>query len=288
MMTITETYTETGTGTDNNMVDRPFEAGAYETILVEMAAPHVAMVTLNRPDFANAFNTQMAHDLVDLFELLSTTRNDIRALILTGSGTRAFCAGGDLKERNGMSDDAWFAQHLIYERMARALVNCPLPLIGAINGAAFGGGSELTACCDFAFASDNAKFAQTEVKLGIIPGAGGTQLLTRAVGARRAKELILSGRVFSAEDAYHWGLVNAVLPADELIPHAMAIATQIAANAPIAVRQAKQAIDRGQDMGLAAGMAFEIECYNRTVGTDDRREGVRAFNEKRTAQFTGK
>lgn len=260
---------------------------AFETLLVETASPHVLLVTLNRPESSNAFNTQMANDLVNLFETISMDHNAHRAIILTGAGDRAFCAGGDLKERNGMSNEAWFAQHLVYERMSRAILGCPIPLIGAINGAAFGGGSELTACCDFAFASSHARFAQTEVKLGIIPGAGGTQLLTRAVGERRAKELILSGRIFTAAEACEWGLINAVLPANDLMPYTFEVAEQIAANAPIAVRQAKQAIARGQDMGLAAGLALEIECYNRTVPTTDRREGVSAFNEKRQPAFTG-
>lgn len=260
---------------------------SFETLLVETVKPGVLLVTLNRPESANAFNTQMAEDLVSFFEAINMNSQNHSVIVLTGAGERAFCAGGDLKERNGMSNEAWFAQHLVYERMSRALVGCPLPLIGAINGAAFGGGSELTACCDFAFASANARFAQTEVKLGIIPGAGGTQLLTRAIGARRAKELILSGRVFSADEAHEWGLVNAVLPADELMPYTLGIAAEIAANAPIAVRQAKQAIMRGEDMGLASGLSFEIECYNRTVTTQDRHEGVRAFNEKRAPKFSG-
>jgi len=259
----------------------------FETLIVDTVAPHVLLVTLNRPEASNAFNTQMANDLVELFETISMDNRDHRVIILTGAGDRAFCAGGDLKERNGMSNDAWFAQHLVYERMSRAILGCPLPLIGAINGYAFGGGSELTACCDFAFASTNAHFAQTEVKLGIIPGAGGTQLLTRAVGERRAKELILSGRIFSADEAHEWGLINDVLPPVELMPHVTSVAEGIAANAPIAVRQAKQAISRGQDMGLAAGLALEIECYNRTVTTADRREGVSAFNEKRKPKFIG-
>lgn len=259
----------------------------FETLQLAIAAPHVLTVTLNRPTASNAFNTRMAHDLVAVFEGLASDTGDNRVVVITGAGDRAFCAGGDLKERNGMSDKAWFAQHLVYERMTRAILGCPIPLIGAINGAAYGGGSELTACCDFAYASDNARFAQTEVKLGIIPGAGGTQLLTRAVGERRAKELILSGRVFSADEACEYGLITAVVPANELMPRVIEVASQIAGNAPIAVRQAKQAITRGQDMGLGAGLAFEIECYNRTVTTADRREGVAAFNERRPANFTG-
>jgi len=138
------------------------------------------------------------------------------------------------------------------------------------------------------YASDNARFAMTETSLGIIPGAGGTQTLARALGERRAKELILSARRFDAEQAHRWGLVNEVLTPENLLAEVLQVASRIAANAPIAVRQAKQAIHRGLQMSLSDGLAFEIEAYNRTVPTEDRREGVQAFNEKRAAQFQGK
>lgn len=212
---------------------------------------------------------------------------DTRVLVLTGSGDRAFCAGGDLKERNGMSDTAWGRQHLIYERMARAILNCPTPIIGVINGAAYGGGCELVAAVDFAYVAEGAKFAQTEVKFGIIPGAGGTQTLARAIGERRAKELILTGQVFDADQALDWGLANAIYPLKELMPAALATAQTLAENAPIAVRQAKQAIGKGRQMSLADGLSFEIEAYNRTIPSQDRREGVKAFNEKRKPNFSG-
>ena len=260
---------------------------SYETLLLSQPVPHVLQITLNRPEAANAFNTQMALDLVSAFEAVSMDAGDTRAIILTGSGTRAFCAGGDLKERNGMSNAAWGKQHLIYERMARAVINCPIPIIGAINGAAYGGGCELAAAVDFAYVAEGAKFAQTEVKIGIIPGAGGTQTLPRAIGERRAKELILTGQVFNAQQALEWGLANAVYSAEELLPAALKTAQAIAANAPVAVRQAKQAISKGPSMSLADGLAFEIESYNRTISTQDRREGVSAFNEKRAPDFKG-
>ena len=263
------------------------ELPPFTTLMTEMAAPRVLLVTLNRPDAANAFNTAMAGELTTLFEALNLDSGDVRAVVLTGAGGRAFCAGGDLKERHGMSDADWFAQHRIYERMARAIIGLPLPLIAAVNGAAYGGGCELASACDFIYAADNARFAQTEVRLGIIPGAGGTQLLARAVGERRAKELIMSGAAFSATEAAQWGLVNKVVPADDLLPAVLEMAGMIAGNAPVAVRQAKQAIHTGMDMGLAAGLSFEIEAYNRTVTTADRREGVAAFNEKRKPDFSG-
>ena len=260
---------------------------SYETLLLSHPKNHVLQITLNRPAAANAFNTQMAQDLVNAFEAITMDPGDTRVLVLTGSGDRAFCAGGDLKERNGMSDTAWGRQHLIYERMARAILNCPTPIIGVINGAAYGGGCELVAAVDFAYVAEGAKFAQTEVKFGIIPGAGGTQTLARAIGERRAKELILTGQVFDADQALDWGLANAIYPLKELMPAALATAQTLAENAPIAVRQAKQAIGKGRQMSLADGLSFEIEAYNRTIPSQDRREGVKAFNEKRKPKFSG-
>jgi enoyl-CoA hydratase len=258
-----------------------------DTLSVQTIDTHILLVTLDRPEASNAFNTQMAWDLVGLFEELAVNSDAFRVVVITGAGERAFCAGGDLKERNGMSDAAWFAQHLVYERMMRAVVGCPLPIIGAINGAAYGGGCELVAALDFVYVSETARFAQTETKLGIIPGAGGTQNLARAVGEKRAMELILSGKVFSAAEALEWGLANAVYQPADLLDAALATAGTIATNAPIAIRQAKQAIHKGLQMGLLDGMAFEIEAYNRTVSTADRREGVLAFNEKRKPLFKG-
>jgi enoyl-CoA hydratase len=260
----------------------------FQTITVERRDRNILLVTLNRPEASNALNTQMGLDLVELFEGFSTDIEGLRVVILTGQGDKAFCAGGDLKQRNGMTDEAWQAQHLVFERMLRAVLGCPIPVIGAINGAAYGGGCEIAAAFDFVYASTNARFALTEVTLGIMPGGGGTQTLTRAVGERRAKELILSGLPFSAAEAEQWGLVNRVLPSGELLEAAFAIANRIAANGPISVRQAKQAIHRGLQMSLADGLTFEIEAYNRLVPTADRREGVLAFNERRKANFQGK
>jgi enoyl-CoA hydratase len=260
----------------------------FETILAERRDDHILVVSLNRPESSNALNTQMGLDLVELFEGFSTDIEGLRAVILTGSGDKAFCAGGDLKQRNGMTDEAWQAQHLVFERMLRAVLGCPIPVIGAVNGAAYGGGCEIAAATDFVYAATHARFALTEVTLGIMPGGGGTQTLARAVGERRAKELILSGLPFSADEAERWGLVNRVLPPEELLPAALAIAGRIAANGPISVRQAKQAVHRGLQMSLADGLTFEIEAYNRLVPTADRREGVLAFNERRKPNFQGK
>jgi enoyl-CoA hydratase/carnithine racemase len=266
----------------------PIVAKRYDTLLADLPAPGVLRVTLNRPAVANAFNTQMARDLLDLWSALAAAPGETRCAVLTGAGARAFCAGADLKERNGMSDGEWQAQHDIIERQYRALLDCPVPVIAAVNGHAFAGGFEMMLACDFAYAVREARFALTEVTLGIMPGAGGTQFLPRAAGERRAKEIILTGRPFGAEEAFAWGIVNRLCDAERLMAEAIETAATIAANAPLAVRQAKKAIHAGLQLDLASALLFEIEAYNRLVPTEDRREGIRAFNEKRKPTFTGR
>jgi len=261
---------------------------SYETIVIERPEAEVLLVTLNRPAASNAINTQMGRDLLDLFEALIADPNLVRAVVLTGAGDKAFCAGGDLKERRGMSDAVWQAQHHVFERKARALIECPVPVIAAVNGAAYGGGCEMALACDFIYASRLTRFALPEVTLGIMPGAGGTQTLPRAVGERRAKELLLSGRPWSAEDALRWGMVNRLCEPTILVAEAVETAKAIAENAPISIRQAKRSIHHGLSLSLADGMLFEIEAYNRMIPTEDRREGVAAFNEKRKPRFEGR
>jgi len=263
-------------------MDRPFE-----TLHARSLDGDVLQVLLNRPDAANAMNTQMGRDLLALFAHLAAEPQEARCVVLSATGQRAFCAGADLKERNGMTDAQWQAQHLVFEQMIRTVIDCPLPVIAAVNGAAFGGGLEIALGCDFIYASRTARFALTEVTLGIMPGCGGTQNLPRAVGERRAKELILSGAACSAEEALGFGLVNRVCEPDKLIADAVETAQRIARNGPLSVRQAKHAIHHGLELSLANGMLFEIEAYNRLIPTDDRREGIAAFNEKRRPQFTG-
>ncbi len=259
-----------------------------KTLQIEEPGEGLVVVTLNRPDSRNAINTQMGIELRDYFVPLTFLAREQRCIIITGSGNKAFCAGGDLKERNGMSDEAWRAQHAVFEEAFYAIMNCVVPVIAAVNGAAFGGGCELALACDFILASDTARFALTETTLGIIPGCGGTQNLPRAVGERRAKELIMTGRPFSAQEAQAWGMVNAVHGGDALMAAALETARAVCLSAPIAVRQAKKSIHHGLDVDLRTGLAFEIEAYNRTVVTEDRLEGVRAFGEKRKPRFSGK
>jgi len=260
----------------------------FEAVKVERPSEAVLLVTLDRPAAANAMNTRMGEELLEIFGNLAVQPEDCRAVVVTGAGDRAFCAGADLKERRGMSDAHWQAQHLVFERMIRALIDCPVPVIAAVNGAAYAGGCEIALGCDFIYAARGTRFALTEVTIGIMPGAGGTQNLPRAVGERRAKEIILTGRPFSAEEALQWGMVNQLCGPGRVAAEAIETARAIAANAPVSVRQAKRAIHHGLGLSLADAMVLEIEAYNRTVPTEDRREGILAFNEKRKPVFKGR
>ena len=248
---------------------------------------HVVTVTLNRPEHHNAMNTQMGQDLLACFTALASDA-DARAVVFTGAGERAFCAGGDLKERNGMTDEAWRAQHVIFEQAAMRLLRCPVPVIAAVEGFALAGGCELAILSDFIVAGDTAVFGVPETTLGIFPGIGGTQLLPRIVGAPLAKELIFTGRRMKADEARAEGLVNHLVPAGQARAKAREIAEAIARNGPIAVRQAKKAIAYGSETDLETAMILAIEAYNATVVTEDRLEGVRAFNEKRRPQYKGR
>lgn len=260
----------------------------FETVVLERPSPHVLVVRLNRPEARNAMNTQMGHDLKAVWQQMYVDPGDTRCIILTGTGDRAFCAGGDLKQRNNMTDAQWQQQHALFEQGTLALMDCPVPVIAAVNGAAFGGGCEFVCAADFAYGSTNARFALTEVSLGIMPGAMGTQNLPRAVGIRRAKEIILTASPFSAEEALAWGLLNRVCAPEDLMATALETAERIAGNAPISTRQAKKSISMSTQVGYHTGYMYEIEAYNRMIPTEDRLEGVRAFNEKRRADFKGR
>ncbi len=260
----------------------------YETILAERVDEHVLVVTMNRPEVRNAKNTMMGLEMKELFESLYVDQQDVRCVVLTGAGDKAFCAGGDLKERNGMSDAQWQRQHAIFEQGVRAIRHCPVPVMAAVNGAAYGGGCETALNVDFCYASTNARFALTEVTLGIMPGAMGTQNLPNAVGERRAKEIILTGSPFTAEEALAWGLVNRVCEPDKLMGEALATARKMAGNAPLSLMQAKKSMSVATQIDRYNGYQFELEAYSRLVGTEDRLEGVRAFNEKRKPSFKGR
>jgi enoyl-CoA hydratase len=259
----------------------------YETLKFTIAQDRVGTIVMNRPEARNAMNTRMMEELRDCFANFYVEPNAAACLILTGEGA-GFCSGADLKERKGMTDEVWRRQHAIVEQMMRALMDCPVPIIAAVNGAAYAGGMELALGCDFAYAARSARFALTEVTLGIMPGAAGTQNLPRAVGVRRAKEIVLTGEPFTAEQALEWGMVNKVCPDADLMREVRAVAARIAANAPVSVRQAKKALDKATELDRMSGYAFEIEAYNRTVVTEDRQEGINAFNEKRKPNYKGR
>jgi enoyl-CoA hydratase/carnithine racemase len=247
----------------------------------------VATVELCRPEALNAMNTAMGRELLHCFDGFFWDQT-LRAVVFTGAGDKAFCVGGDLKERQGMTDEAWRAQHVIFEQGAARVLHCPAPVIAAVEGFALGGGCELAVLSDFIVASDTAVFGVPEVTRGIFPGIGGTQLLPRILGAPMAKELIFTGRRMDAREALARGLVNHVVPAGQARAKALDLARAIADNGPVAVRQAKKAIQWGAETDLETGMALAIEAYNNTVTTEDRREGVRAFNERRRPRFTGR
>lgn len=264
------------------------DPASYTTIRLDRADRHLLQVTLDRPQVGNAFNTQMARELLDLWNRLTEDAGEVRCVVLTGAGERVFCAGADLKERLGMTRDQWVRQHELFERMFWTLIDLPVPVIGAINGHAYAGGFELVLACDFVYASSAARFALTEVTLGIMPGAGGTQNLPRAIGERRAKEMLMTGRPIDAARALAWGVVNDLAEPGAVVERALETARTIAANAPLSVRQIKKSIRYGGQMELRTALRFEVEAYNHLIETEDRHEGIRAFNEKRKPQFRGR
>jgi enoyl-CoA hydratase/carnithine racemase len=258
-----------------------------ETLILERPAEFVAVVTINRPQLLNAINTQAGRELFETFERLDQD-DSVRCVILRGAGERAFCSGADLKERDGMSEEAWRFQHRLFEQAFRAILDCRSPVIAAVEGYAFAGGLELTLSCDIIIAGATAQFAQPEVIRGLMPGAGGTQMLPRLIGRGRAKELIFSGRRIDAETAERWGLVTRVVEAGGALAAALELANQIVANGPLAVRGVKRSINRGVDGPLYHGFAVELDEYYACIPTEDRYEGVRAFNEKRPPKFVGR
>lgn len=254
----------------------------FETLTLSTAYDHILVAAFNRPTAANALNQQMALELKDFF----THCSPYRVVLLTGIG-KHFCAGADLKERQGMDEAQWHSQHDAFEGALQAILNCPLPVIAAVGGAAMGGGLELALACDFIYAADNALFACTEATLGIMPGLGGTQQLPRAIGQRRAKEFLFSGQHFTAEQAMQWGMVNRVFPPETLLVEAVACAQRIATNAPLSVKAIKRAINQGVSLPLTDALQCELQHYETLLASKDRHEGINAFNEKRKPVFTG-
>ncbi|MGE0119900.1 MAG: enoyl-CoA hydratase-related protein [Dongiaceae bacterium] len=263
-------------------------APRFEALQLEEIGDRILLIRLNRPAASNALTTTMGHELLGVFQTIESNPESYGCVILTGAGERAFCGGADLKERLGMDDTKYQQQHQLFERMIRAMTFCLTPLICAANGAAVAGGLELLLACDFAYASKSAVFGLPEVTRGIMPGGGGTQQLPRAIGARRAKEVIFTGGRFTAEQALAWGVVNRLCEPAGLLKETIETAHMICRNAPLSIGQAKKAIDLGADTDLRTGLFVEIEAYNRLISTVDRREGIRAFNEKRPPDFKGR
>jgi enoyl-CoA hydratase/carnithine racemase len=257
---------------------------ATEPLLQEQIG-HVLMLTLNRPERGNALDLETLTGLGTLVRELAIDPGTVRCLVITGAGDRIFCGGGDMKERRTMTPAAARRHRGLMEQLIRDLQECPVPVIAAVNGAAVGAGCELVAAVDFAYAADDARFSLPEVRLGIVPGGGSTQTLPRACGPRRAKELILTGGMFSAVEALQWGLVNRLLPSRDLVPATLETARIISANAPMAVRESKKALGVAMDADLTTGLRFELQAHHRTAVTRDRAEGLLSIAEKRAPVF---
>jgi enoyl-CoA hydratase len=264
----------------------------YETLLIQPApgtAPEdgIRCLVLNRPDVMNAMNTQMFVDLRNALHELAFD-DGLLVLIITGAGERAFCTGGDLKQRDGMTDAAWRRQHQLAEEVLLAVKDFPRPVIAAVEGHAHGGGCELALMCDWIVAARTAVFSLPEVRRGIMPGGGGIQNLVRAVGGRRAKQLLLTARRFSSEQAAAWNMVTTLVETGQALDVAVAEAREIGLAAPMAVHYAKLAASRGGEVDFHTGYALDIAAYNVLVSSGDRLEGVKAFNEKRAPHWNGR
>ena len=257
----------------------------YENIIYE-AKDGIATITFNRPKALNALNGALLGELSQALDEISADE-DIRALVLTGAGDKSFVAGADITELatfNSLSAKV-FAQE--GHRIIRKLQQLPIVVIAAVNGFALGGGTEIAIACDFIYASENAKFGQPEINLGVIPGFGGTQRLPRLIGTNMAKELIFTGKMLSAAEALQVGLANKVVPQEQLMEDVMKTAGQIASKGKVSLREAKQAINRGMDVDLATGCGIEIDAFAISFASPDAKEGTTAFVEKRKAEFKG-
>ena len=258
-----------------------------QTILLERDG-RIATVTLNRPAVLNALNVAMLDELLETFAELAVDEM-LRAVILTGAGAKAFAAGADISELNALPDArAAEAQARKGQALTRAVEALRVPVIGAVNGFALGGGCELAMACDVRVASENAKFGQPEVNLGVLPGYGGTQRMTRLIGEGMAMYLCLTGEMIDAQEALRVGLVQRVVPLDGLLAEARRIADLIAAKAPLAISAAKRAIVDGASLPLVDALALEALLFGQTVTTADFREGSQAFLDKRKADFKGR
>jgi enoyl-CoA hydratase len=255
----------------------------YSTIIVTKQDGY-AVTQFNRPEVLNALNMKLMEELVGALETLDKD-DDVRAILITGN-EKAFAAGADIKEMA----DASAVEMLVRDQFARwdRIRKIKKPLIAAVSGFALGGGCELSLMCDIIIASETAKFGQPEINIGVMPGAGGTQRLTRAVGKAKAMEMVLTGKMISADEAMRWGLVNKVVPVEYYLEEAKALAKEIASKPPVAVRLAKEAVLKAFDTTIEGGLEFERKNFYLLFASDDQKEGMKAFVEKRKPEWTGK
>lgn len=257
-----------------------------ESVLFQLISDHIAVLKLNRPNAANALSSELLDSLQDAIRRVEKS-DQIRVVILTGSGEKAFCAGADLKERKEMKEEEVKQAVAKIRETANMIEKMKVPVIAAINGAAYGGGLELALACDLRISARLCKMALTETSLGIIPGAGGTQRLSRLIGIGQAKKMILTAKPVTANKAYEIGLVEVIAEDKSVIEEAKGLAEIISRNAPVAVQLAKKSIQEGFDTALSAGLEIEASFYDKTIPMKDRLEGLRAFEEKRMPEFQG-
>jgi len=257
-----------------------------ENVIYEKKGP-IAYVTLNRPKVMNALNQAVFAELKAVFEDVREDA-DVQAVILTGAGDKAFAAGADISEMSNYTAVQAEAATRRAQEVTELIENLGKPVIAAVNGFALGGGCELTLACTIRIAAEGAKFGQPEVKIGVMPGAGGTQRLPRLVGKGRALQLILSGETINAQEAYRIGLVNEVVPIANLIARAEAVLNQIISNAPLGVRHSIEAVNKGLDESLAEGLLLEAAMFAICAGSEDKKEGTSAFLAKRAPKFQGR
>jgi enoyl-CoA hydratase/carnithine racemase len=250
-------------------------------------AGHVASITINRPEALNAISSEVANELGGAF-LQAAAQPDAWVLTLSAAGDRAFCVGADLKERGRLDDQGWMRNRVLIRAMFDALRAVPQPTIASVFGFALGGGFELALSCDLVVAAADAEFGLPEVTVGIVPGGGATQLLGRRIGLSTAKELVFTGRRIPASEALAMGLVSRVVPHEELEDATASLAQEICKGSPVAVREAKLALDRSFGLPMEAGIELEDLAWRRAVASEDRVEGIAAFNEKREPRWKGR
>lgn len=258
---------------------------SYENLITKKEE-NIGWIIINRPEKLNALNASTIKELHRAF-LLFEEDPDVKAIIFTGSGEKAFIAGADISELAQLDFAAGKEYALEGQELTKLIENLKKPVIAAINGYALGGGTELALACHIRITSETAKMGQPEVKLGLIPGFGGTQRLTRLVGKGKAMELILSGKIIDAHESCEIGLVNKVVPQGELLPICINLAKEIINNGPLALDYAIEAINRGMDQALDGGLHLEAELFGKACSTEDSKEGTKAFLEKRKANFKG-